>query len=52
MAGANGIYASYPLERILRDAHSLAGHISFSFDTQASAWGYAALGGDVINPTL
>jgi len=52
MAGANGIYVSYPLERIFRDAHSLAGHISFSFDTQASAWGLAALGGEVNVPTL
>jgi 3-hydroxy-9,10-secoandrosta-1,3,5(10)-triene-9,17-dione monooxygenase len=52
MAGANGIYESYPLERIFRDAHSLAGHISFSFDAQASAWGLAALGGEVANPTL
>jgi 3-hydroxy-9,10-secoandrosta-1,3,5(10)-triene-9,17-dione monooxygenase len=52
MAGANGIYESYPLERIFRDAHSLAGHISFSFDAQASAWGLAALGGEVDNPTL
>jgi 3-hydroxy-9,10-secoandrosta-1,3,5(10)-triene-9,17-dione monooxygenase len=52
MAGANGIYESYPLERIFRDAHSLAGHISFSFDAQASAWGLSALGGEVSNPTL
>ena len=52
MAGANGIYESYPLERIFRDAHSLAGHISFSFDAQASSWGLAALGGEVVNPTL
>jgi 3-hydroxy-9,10-secoandrosta-1,3,5(10)-triene-9,17-dione monooxygenase len=52
MAGANGIYESYPLERLFRDAHSLAGHISFSFDAQASAWGLAALGGEVGNPTL
>ena len=52
LAGANGIYVTYPLERIFRDAHSLAGHISFSFDTQASAWGLAALGGEIINPTL
>jgi 3-hydroxy-9,10-secoandrosta-1,3,5(10)-triene-9,17-dione monooxygenase len=52
MAGANGIYESYPLERIFRDAHSLAGHISFSFDAQGSAWGLAALGGEVANPTL
>jgi 3-hydroxy-9,10-secoandrosta-1,3,5(10)-triene-9,17-dione monooxygenase len=52
MAGANGIYESYGLERIFRDAHSLAGHISFSFDAQASAWGLAALGGEAPNPTL
>jgi 3-hydroxy-9,10-secoandrosta-1,3,5(10)-triene-9,17-dione monooxygenase len=52
MAGANGIYESYPLERIFRDAHSLAGHISFSFDAQASAWGLSALGGEMSNPTL
>jgi 3-hydroxy-9,10-secoandrosta-1,3,5(10)-triene-9,17-dione monooxygenase len=52
MAGANGIYESYPLERIFRDAHSLAGHFSFSLDAQASAWGLAALGGEVNNPTL
>jgi len=52
MAGANGIYESYPLERIFRDAHSLAGHFSFSFDAQASAWGLAALGGEINNPTL
>ena len=52
MAGANGIYESYPLERIFRDAHSLAGHFSFSFDAQASAWGLSALGGEVVNPTL
>jgi 3-hydroxy-9,10-secoandrosta-1,3,5(10)-triene-9,17-dione monooxygenase len=52
MAGANGIYEAYPLERIFRDAHSLAGHISFSFDAQASNWGLAALGGEIVNPTL
>jgi len=52
MAGANGIYETYPLERIFRDAHSLAGHFSFSFDAQASAWGLAVLGGEVSNPTL
>ncbi len=52
MAGANGIYETYPLERIFRDAHSLAGHISFSLDAQASAWGLVALGGEINNPTL
>ena len=52
LAGANGIYEKYPLERILRDAHALAGHIMHNFDTQASTWGYAALGGENTNPTL
>lgn len=52
MAGANGIYDNYPIQRIFRDAHALAGHFSFSFDAQASAWGLAALGGETDNPTL
>ena len=52
MAGANGIYEAFPLERMFRDAHSLAAHISFNFDTQASTWGLVALGGEVVNPTL
>jgi 3-hydroxy-9,10-secoandrosta-1,3,5(10)-triene-9,17-dione monooxygenase len=52
MAGANGIYDSYPIQRIFRDAHALAAHISFSFDAQASAWGLVALGGELANPTL
>jgi 3-hydroxy-9,10-secoandrosta-1,3,5(10)-triene-9,17-dione monooxygenase len=52
MAGANGLYDSYPIQRIFRDAHALAGHISFSFDAQVSAWGLAALGGEINNPTL
>ena len=52
MAGANGIYESTPLERIFRDAHSMAGHFNFSFDAHASAWGLAVLGGEVNNPTL
>jgi 3-hydroxy-9,10-secoandrosta-1,3,5(10)-triene-9,17-dione monooxygenase len=52
MAGANGIYDSYPIQRIFRDAHALAGHFSFSTDAQFSAWGLAALGGETSNPTL
>jgi 3-hydroxy-9,10-secoandrosta-1,3,5(10)-triene-9,17-dione monooxygenase len=52
MAGANGIYEQYPLERMLRDAHAIAGHIMHSFDMHATAWGYAALGGVTVNPTL
>jgi 3-hydroxy-9,10-secoandrosta-1,3,5(10)-triene-9,17-dione monooxygenase len=52
MAGANGVYDSYPIQRIFRDAHTLGGHISFSTDMQFSTWGLAALGGDIVNPTL
>ncbi|MFY9314971.1 MAG: acyl-CoA dehydrogenase family protein [Burkholderiales bacterium] len=52
MAGANGIYDSYPIQRIFRDAHALAGHFSFATDAQFSAWGLASLGGEVANPTL
>ena len=52
VTGATGIYQSYPLERIFRDAHALGAHISLNFDAQAPAWGLAALGGDVVNPTL
>jgi 3-hydroxy-9,10-secoandrosta-1,3,5(10)-triene-9,17-dione monooxygenase len=52
MAGANGIYQSFPLERIFRDAHALSGHVTCHFDTHVSAWGFAALGGEVVNPTL
>jgi 3-hydroxy-9,10-secoandrosta-1,3,5(10)-triene-9,17-dione monooxygenase len=52
LAGANGIYEKYPLERIFRDAHALTGHIMLNFETWASAWGLVALGGEVDNPTL
>jgi 3-hydroxy-9,10-secoandrosta-1,3,5(10)-triene-9,17-dione monooxygenase len=52
LAGANGIYETYPLERIFRDAHTLAGHIMLNFDTWATSWGLAALGGEINNPTL
>lgn len=52
MAGANGIYDSYPIQRIFRDAHALGGHFSFSTDAQFSGWGLAALGGENSNPTL
>ncbi len=52
ITGATGIYDSYPLERIFRDAHALAAHISLNFDAQAASWGLAALGGEVSIPTL
>lgn len=52
MAGANGIYDAYPIQRIFRDAHSLAAHIGFAFDAHGSAWGLVALGGEFSSPTL
>ena len=52
MAGANGIYDGYPIQRIFRDAHALGAHMSFNTDAQFSAWGLAALGGENFPPTL
>jgi len=53
MAGANGIYDRYPMQRLFRDAHALLGHIGFSWDAQAWPWGQVALGGDyAAAPTL
>ena len=52
MAGANGIYTKYPLERLFRDAHSASAHIGFNWDAGMSTWGLTALGGEVANPTM
>jgi len=52
MAGANGIYDRYPIQRLFRDQHSLAAHIGFSWDAQGSPWGLVALGGEFSSPTL
>ncbi len=52
MAGANGIYDSYPIQRLFRDAHALAAHYGFAFDAHGSAWGLVALGGAFSSPTL
>ncbi len=52
LAGANGLYTRGPMERIFRDQHAAGGHISFSLDAQTSAWGLAALGGEITNPVL
>jgi 3-hydroxy-9,10-secoandrosta-1,3,5(10)-triene-9,17-dione monooxygenase len=52
LAGANGIYDSYPIQRIFRDQHALAGHFGFSFDVHGSTWGLVALGGSYKLPTL
>jgi 3-hydroxy-9,10-secoandrosta-1,3,5(10)-triene-9,17-dione monooxygenase len=50
MAGAKGIYDHYPIQRLFRDAHSLMGHIGFSWDAQGAPWGQVALGGDYPAP--
>jgi len=50
MAGARGIYDHYPIQRLFRDAHSLMGHIGFSWDAQAGPWGLVALGGEYDAP--
>ena len=52
MAGANGIYDAYPIQRMFRDAHALGGHIGFSWDAQGAPWGLVILGGDFASPTL
>jgi len=52
MAGANGIYDHYPLQRMFRDQRAAAGHFSFSTDAQLPPWGLVALGGAFSSPTL
>lgn len=52
MAGANGIYDRYPLQRMFRDQRAAAGHFSFSTDAQLPPWGLVALGGTFSSPTL
>jgi 3-hydroxy-9,10-secoandrosta-1,3,5(10)-triene-9,17-dione monooxygenase len=52
MAGANGIYDRYPIQRLFRDQHALAAHIGFSFDAQAGPWALVALGGEFSSPTM
>ncbi|HEX9674120.1 MAG TPA: acyl-CoA dehydrogenase family protein [Burkholderiales bacterium] len=52
MAGANGIYDHYPLQRAFRDQRAAAGHFSFSTDAQLPPWGLVALGGEFKSPTL
>jgi hypothetical protein len=52
MAGGNGIYDKYPLERMLRDIRAAAGHFSFSVDAQLPGWALVTLGGELKSPTL
>jgi len=52
LAGANGIYDRYPIQRLFRDQHALAAHIGFSWDAQGAPWGLVILGGDFSSPTM
>jgi 3-hydroxy-9,10-secoandrosta-1,3,5(10)-triene-9,17-dione monooxygenase len=52
LAGANGLYDTYPIQRTFRDAHAGASHFLFGNDLHFSNWGLLALGGDVKNPLL
>jgi 3-hydroxy-9,10-secoandrosta-1,3,5(10)-triene-9,17-dione monooxygenase len=52
LAGANGIYDRYPIQRLFRDQHALAAHIGFSLDAQGAPWGLVALGGEFSSPTM
>src|SRR4026209_1588431 len=45
MAGANGIYDRYPIQRLFRDQHALSAHIGFSWDAQGGPWAAAAPAG-------
>jgi len=52
LAGANGIYDGYPIQRIFRDAHAGGAHILFANDLNFSTWGLVAMGGEVVNNLL
>jgi 3-hydroxy-9,10-secoandrosta-1,3,5(10)-triene-9,17-dione monooxygenase len=52
LAGANGIYDRYPIERLFRDQHALTAHIGYSWDAQGAPWGLVVLGGEFASPTL
>ena len=52
LAGANGIYDRYPIERLFRDQHALAAHIGFSWDAQAGPWALVTMGGEFSSPTM
>ena len=52
LAGANGIYDRYPIQRLFRDQHALAAHIGFSWDAQGAPWALVALGGEFSSPII
>jgi len=52
LAGANGVYDRYPIQRLFRDQHALAAHIGFSWDAQGGPWALVAMGGEFSSPTM
>ena len=52
LAGANGIYDRYPIQRLFRDQHALSAHIGFSWDAQGGPWALVAMGGEFLSPTI
>ena len=52
LAGANGIYDRYPIQRLFRDQHALSAHIGYSFEAQGGPWALVALGGEFNSPTM
>jgi 3-hydroxy-9,10-secoandrosta-1,3,5(10)-triene-9,17-dione monooxygenase len=52
LAGANGIYDHYPIQRLFRDQHALSAHIGFSWDAQGGSWALVAMGGEFVSPTM
>ena len=52
MAGANGLYSKYPMEKMFRDAHSGSGHIGFNWDAGMCTSGLVTLGGEFTSPTM
>jgi len=52
MLGANGIYDTSAMQRIFRDQHAAAGHISFATDAQVPPWAMVSLGGEFTSPTI
>jgi 3-hydroxy-9,10-secoandrosta-1,3,5(10)-triene-9,17-dione monooxygenase len=52
LAGANGIYDRYPIQRLFRDQHALSAHIGFSWDAQGGPWALVAMGGEFASPTM
>jgi 3-hydroxy-9,10-secoandrosta-1,3,5(10)-triene-9,17-dione monooxygenase len=52
LAGANGIYDRYPIQRLFRDQHALSAHIGFSWDAQGGPWALVSMGGEFVSPTM